>query len=147
MTDWLYHFPVVWMTAAVFALTFLVTGLIYISVQAFAARGHTGTFKAMSPVTLTPLAVVFALLVGFLSAQVWSDSDRANAAVTREASALRTVLICAGHVPKEPAARMRALVRHHIQEAVIREWPAMGGPPSDAGDGHCFGYGSAQRVG
>ena len=33
---------------------------------------------------LSPLAIIFALLVGFLAAQVWSDADRANTAVNRE---------------------------------------------------------------
>jgi hypothetical protein len=61
----------------------------------------------MSPVMLTPLAVVFGLLVGFLAAQVWSDGDRANAAVTREASALHTVVVLADHFPEEPAKRGR----------------------------------------
>jgi hypothetical protein len=74
---------------------------------------------------LTPLAVVFGLLVGFLAAQVWSEADRASAAVIREASALRTIVVLAGSFPKEPEARIRAFVRRHIQEAVSQEWPAM----------------------
>ena len=125
MTDWLYHLPVVWMTLVVFGGTALVTGVIYGVVIALASGGRGRAFKAMSPVMLTPLAVVFGLLVGFIAAQVWSDADRANAAVTREASALRTVVLLAASFPKEPAARIRALVRRHIQDAVNQEWPAM----------------------
>ena len=34
-------------------------------------------FKAISAGVLSPLAVIFALLVGFLAAQAWNDGDRA----------------------------------------------------------------------
>ena len=125
MTDWLYHLPVVWMALVIFAGTSIATGVIYGVVIALTTGGRGRAFQAMSPVMLTPLAVVFGLLVGFIAAQVWSDADRANAAVTREASALRTVVLLAASLPKEPAARIRGLVRRHIQDAVNQEWPAM----------------------
>lgn len=125
MTDWLCQLPVVWMALVVFTVTFLVTGVIYAAVLSLATGARARAFKAMSPVMLTPLAVVFGLLVGFLAAQVWSDADRANAAVVREASALRTIVVLAASFPEEPAARIWAFVRRHIQEAVSREWPAM----------------------
>jgi hypothetical protein len=54
---------------------------------------------------LPPLAIIFALLVGFLAAQVWSDYDRANTAVNREASALRGVILLAAAFPGEPDTR------------------------------------------
>ena len=74
---------------------------------------------------LPPLATIFALLVAFLAAQVWSDADRANTAVNREASALRAVVLLAAGFPGEPEARLRDLIRRHIQDAVTQEWPAM----------------------
>src|SRR4029453_296195 len=125
MADWLYHLPVVWMAVVVFAATFLVSGAIYAAVLALATGERARAFKAMSPVMLTPLAVVFGLIVAFLAAQVWSDVERANTAVTREANSLRTVVVLAANFPQEQGARIRALVRRHIQEAVIEEWPAM----------------------
>src|SRR5205085_6417394 len=81
--------------------------------------------KGVSPVMLTPLAVLFGLIVAFLSSQVWSDSQRANAAVAREASALRTVVVLTAHFPSDTQTRLRALVRRHIEDAVNHEWPAM----------------------
>jgi hypothetical protein len=45
--------------------------------------------------------------------------------VNREASALRAVVILAGAFPGDTEARLRDLVRHHIQDAVSEEWPAM----------------------
>jgi hypothetical protein len=72
-----------------------------------------------------PLAIIFALLVGFLAAQVWSDADRASTAVNREASALRAAVLLAAGFPGEPEARLRDLIRRYIQDAVTQEWPAM----------------------
>jgi hypothetical protein len=71
------------------------------------------------------LAVVFGLIVAFLAAQVWTDVERANTAVTREANSLRTAVVLAASFSQEQETRIRALVRRHIQEAVSEEWPAM----------------------
>jgi Protein of unknown function (DUF4239) len=125
MIEWLYHLPVVWMALVVFLATALVAMAIYVGVLALATGDRAQAFKAVLPAVLTPLAVVFGLLVGFLAAQVWSEADRASAAVIREASALRTIVVLAGSFPKEREAHIRAFVRHHIQEAVSQEWPAM----------------------
>ena len=121
---WFHELPVVWMSLVVFAAVGVVATLIYWVVLALAARGHTAAFKAVSPVMLTPLAVVFGLIVGFMCAQVWTDADRANGAVVREAGALRGVLLLATDFPAEEAS-IRTLVRRHIQNAVEVEWPAM----------------------
>ncbi len=125
MMDWFHQLPVVWMGVIVFAGIAVVTALIYCVVLALAARGWTPAFKGVSPVMLTPLAVIFGLIVGFLCAQVWNDGERANGAVIREAGALRTVLLLATIFPDPTEARIRALVRRHIQDAVDKEWPAM----------------------
>jgi hypothetical protein len=42
---------------------------------------------------LPPLGIIFGLFVAFTAAQVWSDNERANVAVDREASALRAVVV------------------------------------------------------
>jgi hypothetical protein len=113
------------MALVVFLATALVAMAIYVGVLALATGDRAQAFKAVLPAVLTPLAVVFGLLVGFLAAQVWSEADRASAAVIREASALRTIVVLAGSFPKEREAHIRAFVRRHIQEAVSQEWPAM----------------------
>jgi len=125
MIDWLYHLPVIWMAVVVFAATFLVSGAIYAGVMKLATGERARVFKTMSPVMLTPLAVVFGLIVAFLATQVWTDVERANTAVTREASALRNVVVLAAYFPKEQETRIRALVRRHIQKVVNEEWPSM----------------------
>ena len=125
MPDWLYHLRVVWMTLVVGAGTALVAGVVYGAAKALAARGRTPMLKAISPVMLTPLAVLFGLIVAFICSQVWSDAQRASGAVAREASALRTVILLAANFPGDAETRIRALVRRHIRDAVDKEWPAM----------------------
>ena len=83
------------------------------------------SFKAVSPGMLPPLGIIFGLFVGFIAAQVWSNSERASAAVDREASALRSVVILAAAFPAETESRLRALVSSYIAEAAAQEWPMM----------------------
>jgi len=125
MADSVYHLPVVWMAVVVAAVTLLISGAIYASVFALATGERARAFKAVSPVMLTPLAVVFGLIVAFLASQVWTDVQRANDAVIREANALRSVVVLAAYYPQEQEARIRAFVRRHIEIAVNEEWPAM----------------------
>ena len=100
MGEWMYNLPVLWMALVVFTVTFVVTGCIYMLVM-FAAKGERAAraFKSMSPGMLPPLGIIFGLFVAFLAAQVWSDFDRAQAAVSREASSLRAVLLLSGGFP------------------------------------------------
>lgn len=125
MTDWLINLPVVWMTVVMLALTYLATALMYTVVTRLAVGERARAFKAVSAGMLSPLAVLFALLVGFLAAQVWTDADRSRTAVNQEASALRSVVMLAAAFPGEPETQLRGLVRQHIQNAVTTEWPAM----------------------
>jgi hypothetical protein len=72
MIERLYHLPVFWMALVIIAGTLFFTAIIGVTILSLARDGRARIFKTMSPVMLTPLAVVFGLLVGFLSAQVWS---------------------------------------------------------------------------
>jgi Protein of unknown function (DUF4239) len=74
---------------------------------------------------LPPLGIIFSLFVAFTAAQVWSDNDRANAAVNREASALKSALVLATSFPGEPEARLQSLIRLYIEETANKEWPMM----------------------
>lgn len=125
MADLLYHLPVVWMAVVIVAVTLLISGTIYAAVIALATGERARAFKAMSPVMLTPLAVVFGLIIAFLASQVWTDVQRANNAVISEANALRSIVVLAAYYPQEQQARIRAFVRRHIENAVNEEWPAM----------------------
>jgi hypothetical protein len=113
------------MVVVIFALTYLVTGLIYKVIMRLAVGERARAFKGVSPGMLPPLGIIFGLLVAFIAAQVWGDLDRANVAVNREASALRAVVLLATSFPGETEARLDDLVRRHIQEAATQEWPMM----------------------
>lgn len=125
--DWLFSLPVPILTLVVLAATYGATAAIYLVVTRLAVGERTRVFKGVSPGMLPPLSVIFALLVGFLAAQVWSDADRGSTAVNREAGALRTAVLLADQFPGEPATRLRELIRQHINVAVTQEWPAMAG--------------------
>ena len=108
-----------------FAGTFLAAGTIYIVVMALAVGERGKAFGAFSAGMLPPMGLLFGLIVGFLAAQVWSDAGRAQDAVDREASALRSVVLLIQAFPGGPESRVDALIRRHIRETVDEEWPAM----------------------
>src|SRR5579862_4972189 len=103
------------MALMVFSLTYLATWGIFAVVMSRAAEKRT-IFKGVSPGMLPPLGIIFGLFVAFVASQVWSDIDRAKAAVSGEANALSTVVFLAASFPGEPEARLRDLTRRHIQE-------------------------------
>lgn len=125
MSEWIQNLPLGWMTLVMFALTFLATWGIFATVMSLATGERTRSFKGVSAGMLPPLGIIFGLFVAFIAAQVWSDVDRAKAAVNREASSLSTVVFLAASFPGEPEARLRDLTRRQIQEAVSYEWPMM----------------------
>jgi hypothetical protein len=125
MSDWFFNLPVLWMGALILGVVYVFTAGLYLLITALAVGERARAFKAISPGMLPPLSIIFALLVGFLAAQVWNDTDRASTAVNREASALRAAVLLAAAFPGEPEARLRDLIRQYIQDAVTQEWPAM----------------------
>jgi uncharacterized protein DUF4239 len=123
---WLLKLPVPVMGTIILGLVYLGTAIIYWTVMSLAKQERMlRAFKAISPGMLPPISVVFALLVGFMAAQVWSDSDKAHTAVDREAGALRDAVLISTAFP-DSEHRFKALIRSYIQDAVTQEWPAMG---------------------
>jgi hypothetical protein len=125
MGEWIYNLPVIWMALVVFLATFVVTAGIYWAVLRLATGERARAFKAVSPGMLPPLGIIFGLFIAFLASQVWRDFDEAQAAVNREASALRAIVLLSGSFPGETETRMHQLVRAHIEQVVANEWPAM----------------------
>jgi hypothetical protein len=125
MTDWLYNLPIWWIALVVFAATYVVAAVVYWVVMRLAVDERARAFKALSPGMLPPLGIIFGLLVGFIAVEIWGDFDRAKAAVTSEASALRGVLLLAANFSPEEEAQLRTLVSRHIEKCVNEEWPAM----------------------
>ena len=118
MDDWLFALPLLWMTLVIFAAAYLVAAGVYLVVVGLAVNGRASVFKAFSPQMLTPLGVIFGLLVGFVAMQTWNDFDEAKVAVVTEASALKAVVLFDESLPEEQRTHLRTLINRHIDEAV-----------------------------
>ena len=70
MSDWLLTLPIVWMAATILLAIYLATAVLYVLVTRLAVGERARAFKPVSPGMLPPLAIIFALLVGFRVAQV-----------------------------------------------------------------------------
>ena len=125
MNEWLHNLPVWLMTLVVFAITYLAAGVIFAIIMELAKGERVRTFKSVSASLLSPLGTIFGLLVVFSVVQVWGDIDRARVAVNREASAVRMIVLLAASFPGEPETQIRNLLRRHVDEAVLAEWPTM----------------------
>ena len=125
MSDWIHALPLGWMGLVVFGGTALVTAAIYQLVCRLATGERARTFKGVSPGLLSPLGIMFGLLVAFIAAQVWGDVERANTAVNREASSLRAVVLLSRPFPAEAQTRMLGLIERYIEDVQHNEWPAM----------------------
>jgi hypothetical protein len=125
MSDWIHGLPIALIALLVFAATYAVAALVLTIVLRLARGDRLRDFKGVSTGLLSPLGVIFGLLVAFLAAQIWGDVDRANTAVNREASALRAVVLLSPSFPGEAGGRLRELVREQTHYAASVEWPAM----------------------
>lgn len=125
MSDWLLNLPVSGMALIVFLATYLIAGGVYFVTTKLAVTEWARAFKAVSPGLLSPLGILFALLVGFIAVEVWNNFDKAKTAVAAEASALRAVILLAGNLPQEQKIRLHGLINRHIEVAVNEEWPEM----------------------
>ena len=125
MSDWVHNLPLMAMALVVFGFTYLIALAAFMAVTALAKGERAKSFKAVSPGLLPVLGIIFGLFVAFTAAQVWSDNDHANAAVSHEASALRAVVLLAAGLPAEKAAKLRGLVHDYVEQAATVEWPMM----------------------
>lgn len=100
MSDWLLNLPVLRMAVVVFGATYLIAGGIYLLVTELAVNERARAFKAVSSGMLPTLGTLFALLIGFIAVEVWSDFDKAKVAVATEASALRAVVSTRRNFPR-----------------------------------------------
>lgn len=113
------------MAVVFFGSAYLSAAAIYLVIVEFARGAWVRVRSTIFPSMLSPLCTLFAFFVVFTAAQVWTDNNRATAAVAQEASALKTVLILAADFPEESRARLETLVHGHIEEAATKEWPMM----------------------
>jgi hypothetical protein len=113
------------MAVVFFGCAYLSAAVIHVLIVEYANGAWMRARTTISSGMLSPLRTLFALFMVFTAAQVWDDNDRATAAVAREASSLRTVLILAAAFPGESRKQLETLIQGHIEEAAAREWPMM----------------------
>ncbi|MFC5141054.1 hypothetical protein ACFPK1_22655 [Actinomycetospora rhizophila] len=124
MIAWPGHAPLPVLVLVVFAAVYLGAALVLAGLWLARRSGHGESLGPLSPGLLSPLGLIFGLLVGFLVADVWADRDDAAAAVSREASALRDVDLLMGAFPAQHREVQR-LLAEQIDQYVTDEWPEM----------------------
>ena len=65
-------------TLLAFGVCYFLMAAIFSLAALLSRRAVAQNFKAITPVTLTPLGVVLGLLVVFLASRVWTNLDRAR---------------------------------------------------------------------
>jgi hypothetical protein len=108
-----------------FCLWYAVAAVIFGAAAAVSRRPVAQQLKMISPVTLTPLAVVLGLLIAFLATRVWENVGHANEYIGQEASALSKALLFAKALPPQVQAKVRAGVTQHVDFVLAQDWPAM----------------------
>src|SRR5215470_15925050 len=108
-----------------FGLSYLGTALIFVLVTSAAPHGWARDFKFIPAVTLTPLVILLAVLLGFLASRVWANFDHAEGYVRQEADALHQTLLMAQALPPNIQTRLRNAIGAHVKAVEEEEWPAM----------------------
>ncbi|KAK46635.1 hypothetical protein BG58_08790 [Caballeronia jiangsuensis] len=124
-STWLHNLPLWEMTLVVFGVVGIAGAAIHFVAGRLAASAHRRSFIALSPGLLSPIGVIFGLLIAFTAAQVWNDTSQANAAVDTEAGALRSVVVLSAVFPEDAQAQLRKLVREYIEYTATTEWTSM----------------------
>jgi hypothetical protein len=121
---WIEAQPTPVIVLVVFGIAYLFAVLVFVLVS-IAPASWLHHFKQISAATVTALAVVLGVLLGFLAARVWANFDRAVLLVGQEAGALTATMIFAETFPPEIKGRLREAVLGHAKSTVEDEWPAM----------------------
>ena len=117
-------------TAGIAVITLLLTYAFAVIVFGVAThlsrRSVAEELKSISPVTLTPLAVILGLMLAFLAARVWENVGHAQEYVGREVGALSEAAVLANAFPADVRGKLRAALKKHVEFIESEDWPAMG---------------------
>jgi hypothetical protein len=121
---WIEAQPILVIALIVFGISYLFAAVVFVLVTC-APKSWIHHFRQVSSVTVTAVAVVLGVLLGFLAAHVWANFDRAYDYVGQEAGALAQTLMFAETFPPDIRTRLRDTVAAHVKSVVDEEWPAM----------------------
>lgn len=125
MINWLLSLPTVWLIVVVTAATYAAAGVVFLAVMGLSTGGRLSTLSSLSPGLLSPLGVVFGLIVAFLASGIWTNANTAQTAVNTEAGAMRSAVLISDVFPRPISREMRVLVSRQVNEDVNVEWPRM----------------------
>jgi hypothetical protein len=125
MLLWIESQNTVVITLLGFGFCYALAAIIFGAAVVVSQRPIAVDLKATSPVMLTPLSVIAALLIAFLASRVWANLDHANTDIAREASALRESVLLADEMPGEVRTALRGAVKTYLQFVETEDWPAM----------------------
>jgi hypothetical protein len=109
----------------VFCLCYAFAAAVFGFAAALSRRHIAEQLKTISPVTLTPLAVILGLLIVFLAARVWENVGRANEYIGQEAGALSRVMLLANALPTEVRTKVQTAIMQHVDFVLAQDWPEM----------------------
>lgn len=110
----------------VLLVTYAFAGIVFWVATILSRRPIAEEIKTISPVTLTPLAVILGLLIAFLAARVWDNVSQAQQQVGREISQLSVAALLSKTLPADVDSKVRAGLKQHIDFIETVDWPAMG---------------------
>jgi len=125
MLDWIEAQSTPIIALLIAALCFLLAAVSYYCAVLLSRRPVGEELKAVSPVTLTPLAVILGLLIAFIAGRIWENVANANDHVGQEIRALSETVLLSDGLPQDIRTSLRAAVRKHIALVEEKDWPAM----------------------
>jgi len=106
-------------------ICYAVAAAVFVVAALLSRQRIASDMKATTPVMLTPLSVITALLIAFLASHVWSNLDRASALVGQEASAIRETVVLADNLPSAVRDATRSGLKTYLRFVEAEDWPAM----------------------
>jgi Protein of unknown function (DUF4239) len=122
---WIESQPTTLIAVLVSTFTYGLAAVIFLAIMVIARWRIAGDLKGMTPVMLTPLAVIVGLLIVFLASRVWTNIDRATLFIAQEASAIHQTILLSDSLPEATRAAVKAGIVRHIQFIETDDWPAM----------------------
>ena len=125
MIFWIESQSIPVITVAVFALCYGLAAIVFTLAMFVSRRRIAADLQALTPVMLTPLAVIAGLLIAFLASRVWANVDRAYSFIGQEASAIGESVLLAGGLPAPTREAVDEGVIRYMEWVEAEDWPAM----------------------
>jgi hypothetical protein len=109
----------------VFAFCYLLAALILVGLAILSRSPIAGALHVTTPAMLTPLAVIFGLVIAFLATRVWGNLDHAQAYVVEEASGIRDAVLVSSVLPSDTRDAFRKEIGNYLHFVDQVDWPAM----------------------